>query len=187
MSPRQLLPRHLSRQQVQKPLPHQRKLPPSSQQVHKDQVGVVIKKLSAITPAGLITGQVKNCPNNKYHIKHSTHWIDCKKTGEGSFKTDNIDVNVCTHLVYAFAVLDTQTHTMKVYDTWLDESLKNYQNFVALKEKNKNLKTLIAIGGWTDSQNNAQAYRTLFNSQSLIDEFARYKKCKHKSLNSNLG
>ena len=82
--------------------------------------------------------------------------------------------------MYAFAVLDTQTHTMKVYDTWLDESLKNYQNFVALKEKNKNLKTLIAIGGWTDSQNNAQAYKTLFNSQSLIDEFARYKKANTK-------
>ena len=83
-------------------------------------------------------------------------------------------MNVCTHLVYAFAVLDTTTYTMKVFDTWLDENLENYKNFVALKEKNRDLKTLIAIGGWTDSQNNAWAYKTLFNSQSLIEEFSRY-------------
>ena len=80
---------------------------------------------------------------------------------------------MCTHLVYAFAVLDPTSYTMKEFDGWLDVNLENYKNFVALKEQNENLKTLIAIGGWTDSQNNAAAYKTLFGSQTLTENFAR--------------
>ena len=96
--------------------------------------------------------------------------------GIKSFKVENIDVNICTHLVYAFAVLDPTTLTMKIYDEWLDVTLGNYKNFTALKEQNKNLKTLIAIGGWTDSQNNAWAYKILFGSLPKMKNFARYVK-----------
>ena len=62
---------------------------------------------------------------------------------------------------------------MKIYDEWLDVTLENYKNFVALKDQNKNLKALIAIGGWNDSKNNAWAYKTLFGSLSHIKNFAR--------------
>ena len=102
---------------------------------------------------------------------HSKTKLVC--SGEGNFKLGDIDVNMCTHLVYAFAVLDPTSHTMKVFDEWLDVSLENYKNYVALKEQNKKLKTLIAIGGWTDSQNNAAAYKALFASQTLIENFAK--------------
>jgi len=40
---------------------------------------------------------------------------------------------------------------MKVYDTWADIGLGGYQTFTGLKNRNPNLKTLIALGGWNDS------------------------------------
>lgn len=40
---------------------------------------------------------------------------------------------------------------MVVYDSYVDIDLGGYQNFVALKQRNPNLKTLIALGGWNDS------------------------------------
>ena len=95
-------------------------------------------------------------------------------TGKGNFKVENIDVNLCTHLVYAFAVLNTQSFKLKVFDDWLDNNLKNYEKFVALKKKNPKLKTMIAIGGWTDSQNNAASYKKMFRSKSLMKTFARW-------------
>ena len=31
----------------------------------------------------------------------------------------NIDPNLCTHVVYSFAVLDTSNFGLKAHDTWL--------------------------------------------------------------------
>ena len=66
-------------------------------------------------------------------------------SGQGNFKVANIDVNVCTHLVYAFAVLDTQSYTMKVFDPWLDETLENYKNFVVRKKRDSLLGCLFLL------------------------------------------
>ena len=63
---------------------------------------------------------------------------------------------------------------MVVFDSWLDLDLKNYANFVALKSKNPNVKLIIAIGGWTDSQNNAAAYKAMFASPAKRQNFAMY-------------
>lgn len=64
---------------------------------------------------------------------------------------DNIDPNLCTHLIYAFAVLNSTTFHIQVYDQWADIDSGGYSKFVALKSKNPQLKTMIAIGGWDDS------------------------------------
>ena len=74
---------------------------------------------------------------------------------EAKHLVDDIDVNICTHVIYSFAVLNPTTYEMKVFDSWLDLDLNNYANFVGLKSKNPNVKLIIALGGWTDSQNNA--------------------------------
>ena len=110
-----------------------------------------------------------------FSIKLSYYENNFPMVGQGNFKVGNIDVNLCTHLVYAFAVLNTQSFTLKIFDDWLDKSLKNYEKFVDLKKSNPNLKTLIAIGGWTDSQKNAASYKKMFKSKSLMQKFARYK------------
>ena len=82
-------------------------------------------------------------------------------------------MNSCTHVIYSFAVLDTSTYEMKVFDTWLDLDLKNYANFVNLKAMNPHVKFIIALGGWTDSQNNAFAYKKMFSTPELRLNFAR--------------
>ena len=84
---------------------------------------------------------------------------------------DDIDVNMCTHVIYSFAVL--KNFEMAVFDQWLDIDLNNYANFVGLKDKNPDVKLIIAIGGWTDSQNNAAAYKSMFKSPTKRLNFAK--------------
>ena len=93
--------------------------------------------------------------------------------GKGKFLIEDIDVHMCTHVVYAFAVLNTQKFTLKIFDQWLDLDLKNYEKFVNMKKKNPKLKVLMALGGWTDSQNNAAAYSRLFKSSSNRAKFVK--------------
>ena len=77
-------------------------------------------------------------------------------------------------MIYAFATLDPSKHEMKVYDKWLDLDLKNYEKFTNLKNRKPELKLYIAIGGWTDSQENAGAYKEMFKSLMKRKNFARY-------------
>ena len=93
--------------------------------------------------------------------------------GEAKHLVDDIDVNICTHVIYSFAVLNPTTYEMKVFDSWLDLNLNNYANFVGLKSKNPNVKLIIALGGWTDSQNNANAYKTMFADSAKRLNFAK--------------
>ena len=65
---------------------------------------------------------------------------------------NDIDPTLCTHFIYSFAVLDDQTLTMKVYDTWVDLDLKGFEMFVNLKKQYPNKKFMIALGGWNDSR-----------------------------------
>ncbi|KAK3891565.1 hypothetical protein Pcinc_004543 [Petrolisthes cinctipes] len=41
---------------------------------------------------------------------------------------------------------------MKSHDKWLDKDLKNLEKFTQLKEKKKDLKVLLGVGGWNDSR-----------------------------------
>ena len=90
-------------------------------------------------------------------------------TGLGSYKVEDIDVSLCTHIVYAFATLDGSTYTMNVFDSWLDIDLKNYEKFVGLRAQYPNKKFLIALGGWNDSRTNK--YATLLASAALRANF----------------
>ncbi|XP_003933499.1 acidic mammalian chitinase isoform X1 [Saimiri boliviensis] len=71
-----------------------------------------------------------------------TNWAQYRP-GLGRFKPDDIDPCLCTHLIYAFAGMrNNEITTIE----WNDETL--YQAFNGLKNKNSQLKTLLAIGGW---------------------------------------
>ena len=93
--------------------------------------------------------------------------------GLAKHTVEDIDINTCTHIIYSFAVLSTSTYEMIEFDKWLDIDLKNYENFIKLKQKNSNTKYIIAIGGWTDSQNKKSTYQTLFASSSKRLNFAK--------------
>ncbi|KAJ1519301.1 hypothetical protein ONE63_004600 [Megalurothrips usitatus] len=81
-------------------------------------------------------------------VCYFTNWA-WYRPGLGRYTPDNIDPELCTHIVYGFATLDYSTLTMSVYDSWADLDNKFYEKVVAYKKKG--IKVTIAIGGWNDS------------------------------------
>lgn len=57
-------------------------------------------------------------------------------------------------MIYAFAVLNANTHEITMYDSYADSGPHGYNAFTALKSRQPGLKTLLAIGGWTESDSN---------------------------------
>ena len=49
-----------------------------------------------------------------------TNWAFYRADG-GKFTPDDIDINLCTHIVYGFAVLDKNTYQMIAHDSYVDE------------------------------------------------------------------
>ena len=74
------------------------------------------------------------------------------REGEGKYTIENIEVNLCTHLVYSFVVLDPSSHVIKIHDDWLDVQLGNLKKFTALRASHPGVKFLVALGGWNDSR-----------------------------------
>lgn len=65
------------------------------------------------------------------------------------FTPENINPFLCTHLIYAFAGLSSK-YELKPFDSYNDITQGGYRKFTSLKEHNKQLKTLIAVGGWNE-------------------------------------
>jgi len=100
------------------------------------------------------------------------------RNGIGKFKPEDIDYNLCTHIAYAFAVLNPSTLQIRPHDTWGDIDNQFYTQVAKLREKGK--KVVIAIGGWNDSAgdkysklvHNAHARRVfIFNVLQFIEKY----------------
>uniref|UniRef100_A0A182PEJ9 Chitinase n=1 Tax=Anopheles epiroticus TaxID=199890 RepID=A0A182PEJ9_9DIPT len=85
------------------------------------------------------------------------------RIGNGKYDVENINPNLCTHIVYTFVGLDTKG-SVKILDSWLDISLGGYSRFIQLKQRNPNVKLMIAIGGWNEG---SSSYSTMANSDLL--------------------
>lgn len=81
-------------------------------------------------------------------VCYFTNWAWYRK-GVGKYVPENIDTDLCTHVVYGFAVLDYTELTIKTHDSWADIDNKFYERVVAMKDKG--VKVTVAIGGWNDS------------------------------------
>ncbi|XP_054473438.1 acidic mammalian chitinase-like [Anoplopoma fimbria] len=72
-------------------------------------------------------------------VCYFTNWSRYR-TGVGKFLPENIDPFLCTHLVYAFAIIN-HANEITEYE-WNEESL--YKSFTELKNRNPRLKTLLS-------------------------------------------
>ena len=62
-----------------------------------------------------------------------TNWA-WYRPGAGKYKPEDIDEELCTHIVYGFAVLDPGTHLIRAHDSWADfdnGELKIYEKLLS--------------------------------------------------------
>ncbi|XP_030218522.1 acidic mammalian chitinase [Gadus morhua] len=76
-------------------------------------------------------------------VCYFTNWSQYRP-GVGKYLPANVDPHLCTHLIYAFSILN-HANELVTYE-WNDEVL--YKSFNELKRSNPSLKTLLAVGGW---------------------------------------
>ncbi|KAI0227441.1 hypothetical protein LSAT2_022121 [Lamellibrachia satsuma] len=81
-------------------------------------------------------------------VCYYTNWAQYRPEG-AKFFPKNVDFTLCTHVIYAFAVIDT--NHLKPYE-WNDESSAwatgMYQKVTSLKKLDPSIKVLLAVGGW---------------------------------------
>ncbi|KAF7989656.1 hypothetical protein HCN44_008330 [Aphidius gifuensis] len=75
-------------------------------------------------------------------ICYLTNWSH-KRPGAGKFMPEDIDPSLCSHVVYAFATL--KDHLLTESN---EKDAEMYERLITLREKNPDIKILLAIGGW---------------------------------------
>lgn len=81
-------------------------------------------------------------------VCYYTNW-SVYRPGTAKFNPQNINPYLCTHLVYAFGGF-TKENNFKPFDKYQDIEKGGYAKFTGLKTYNKNLKTMLAVGGWNE-------------------------------------
>ncbi|XP_069690493.1 uncharacterized protein Cht6 isoform X3 [Periplaneta americana] len=81
-------------------------------------------------------------------VCYYTNW-SVYRPGTAKFSPQNINPYLCTHLIYAFGGL-TRENGLRPYDKYQDIEQGGYAKFTGLKTYNKQLKTMLAIGGWNE-------------------------------------
>lgn len=103
------------------------------------------RQLPTTQSTGLAPGKVVVC--------YVSSWAVYRQEG-GKFTIEDLDPQLCTHLVYAFAGLDAENSVIKSLDPYndLDDNYGkgNYKKMTALKHKYPHLTTTLAIGGWNE-------------------------------------
>lgn len=97
-----------------------------------------------------------------------TNW-SWYRQGIGKFLPSNINATLCTHVIYAFAKLDTTTLTIAPSDPWADIDNKFYELIVKLKSRG--ITVLLSIGGWNDSWGNK--YSRLVSNSTTRANFVK--------------
>ncbi|CAG9856716.1 unnamed protein product [Phyllotreta striolata] len=102
-------------------------------------------------------------------VCYFTNWAWYRQ-GLGKYLPEDIDENLCTHIVYGFAVLDYSNYVIKAHDSWADFDNQFYKRVI--EYKSKGVKVSIAIGGWNDSL--GDKYSKLVNNPEARRRFIEH-------------
>lgn len=80
-------------------------------------------------------------------VCHYTTWSQ-GRSGQASYRVENVPGNLCTHVVYNFIGIDEDTYELKPLQREIDIVQNGFGRFVDLKKNFPKLKTTIAVGGW---------------------------------------
>lgn len=101
-------------------------------------------------------------------VCYFTNWA-WYRPGAGKFLPEDIDPNLCTHIVYGFAVLDYERLVIKMHDSWADIDNDFYGRVTKLRKRG--IRVLIGIGGWNDSA--GDKYSRLVNNPEARRRFVQ--------------
>ncbi|GLV44511.1 Chitinase 10 [Carabus blaptoides fortunei] len=125
--------------------------------------------ITTMKPSRPGTGDYKPVDSKYKIVCYFTNWAWYRQ-GDGKYKPEDIDTSLCTHITYGFAVLDSNSLTIKPHDSWADIDNEFYHKVTALRAKG--IKVLIAIGGWNDSLGNK--YSRLVNDAQARARFVTH-------------
>ncbi|KAH8400517.1 hypothetical protein KR222_002936, partial [Zaprionus bogoriensis] len=102
-------------------------------------------------------------------VCYFTNWAWYRQGG-GKFLPEDIDAELCSHIVYGFAVLNREKLTIQPHDSWADLDNNFYDRVVAYRKKG--VKVTVAIGGWNDSA--GDKYARLVRNAAARERFIRH-------------
>uniref|UniRef100_A0A8C8SGF6 Acidic mammalian chitinase n=1 Tax=Pelusios castaneus TaxID=367368 RepID=A0A8C8SGF6_9SAUR len=110
-------------------------------------------------------------PSSAYKLVcYFTNWAQYRPEPAKYFP-NNVDPNLCTHLMYAFATMNQ--NKIAPYE-WNDED-RLFPEFQALKKRNDKLVTILAIGGWNfGTQKFTEMVSSPANRKIFIDSVITY-------------
>lgn len=100
-------------------------------------------------PSEVETNDIPHTLSDAYKVVcYFTNWAWYRQSN-GKYVPEDIDTDLCTHIVYGFAVMDRDNLVIKPHDSWADLDNKFYERVTKLRAKG--VKVTVAIGGWNDS------------------------------------
>jgi len=119
------------------------------------QVLGILTILFAVTFSANLTAKFRNkrqssggYADNRKVVCYYANWAVYRQ-GNAQFTPQNINPYLCTHLIYAFGGLGKDDKIVP-FDKYQDIEKGGYGRFAALKTYNRDLKTMLAIGGWNE-------------------------------------
>ncbi|XP_043513826.1 mucin-5AC-like isoform X1 [Frieseomelitta varia] len=106
------------------------------------------RTVSLLLCLSILLATIHNGNAERKIVCYYTNW-SIYRPGTAKFSPQNINPYLCTHLIYAFGGF-TKDNALKPFDKYQDIEKGGYAKFTGLKTYNKNLKTLLAVGGWNE-------------------------------------